>query len=87
MSDCLKKGNHIGLFLALIFVLAYLMYWVHPVQQELRVDVLQALFFGFEGMDGLSFILGLIQSYIWGYIFCFLWCLAGFSCCGSCCKR
>ena len=79
MKDCFKLGNHVGIFLTLLFVLCFFWYWIHPVQQQLHLQVLESVFFGYDGMNIGSFILGLIQSYIWGYILSALWCLSGCS--------
>lgn len=85
MKGCYKHGNHIGVFLALIFILCFVKYWIHPVQQEFHLQSLESAFFGFTGMNTSSFFLGLIQSYVYGYIFAGLWCLAG--CLTGCCKK
>jgi len=86
MKICTKHGHHLGIFLALVFILSFIWYWIHPVQQQLRMDILQLLFFGFQEMDLASFISGLVQSYIWGYIFMVLYCISSFCACG-CCKK
>ncbi|MBI5077618.1 hypothetical protein HZB94_04530 [Candidatus Falkowbacteria bacterium] len=78
--DCLKKGHRVGLFLVALFVLCFLGYYVRP-EQELHIKMLQMMFFGFSGMNVLSFILGAIQAFIWGYILSAIWCLTG-CCCG-----
>lgn len=81
MKDCLKIGNKVGIFLAMLFIVCFLWYWVHPVQQELHLQLLELSFFGFKGMDLGSLFLGLVQSYIWGYIGVGLWHLAFYCCC------
>lgn len=86
MKYCVKHGNHVGVFLALLFIIAFAWYWIHPVHQDRHLQMLESIFFWFEGMNFLSFISGLIQSYIWGYIFAGLWCLAGY-CSAGCCRR
>jgi len=85
MSGWFKAGNKVGVFLALLFILCFIWYWVHPVQQELHMQLLEMSFYGYDGMNVKSFILGLIQSYIWGYIGVALWYVSG-ACC-SCCDR
>lgn len=86
MKDCIKHGNRLGIFLMLLFILCFIWYWIHPVQQQLHMQILELLFFWYKGMNVGSFISGLVQSYIWGYIFVVLWCLS--SCCTTgCCKR
>lgn len=72
-----KLAHRNGLFFALLFVLCFAWYWVNPTQQATHVQQLQLAFLGFSGMNGSSFVLGLIQAYIWGYVGCGVWWLAG----------
>lgn len=74
-----RCANRIGLFLALLFIVCFVWHSFYPVDAELRVKLFQMAFLGFNGMNFSSFILGLIQSYIWGYIGLGLWFLVG--CC------
>lgn len=86
MKNCFQYGNHVGVFLALLFILCFVWYWLLPVHQELHLQLLELSFFGYNGMNVTSFILGLVQSYIWGYIGVALWRLAG--CCqAACCGK
>ncbi len=85
MKECLRTGNKVGIFLALLFIVCFIWYWVNPVHQELHMQLLELSFFGYEGMTIGSFILGLVQSYIWGYIGVALWCLSSY-CCRCCCR-
>lgn len=73
MKGFVKHSNHLGVFLALVFIGCFLWYWIHPVQQDFHLKFLQSAFFGYTDMNITSFILGLIQSYIYGYIFTALW--------------
>jgi hypothetical protein len=80
---CLKHGNNVGLFFLVLFVLCFLGYYVKPAAtQSLHLQMLQLTFFGFSGMNWLSFVLGAIQAYIWGWVICGIWCLTG-CCCGK----
>lgn len=85
MKSFLKHGNHIGIFLALIYIIAFAWYWVHPVQQQLNMQSFELSFFGFTGINGASFFKGLIQTYIWGYILVALWNLSTYI--TNCCKK
>ncbi len=76
MKNCGKHGNHLGIFLGLVFILCFLWYWIHPVQQQFHLQFLESAFFGFNGMNMRSFVLGLIQSYVYGYIFHGVWCIS-----------
>ena len=82
MNKWIKQGNRVGIFLALLFVMCFAWYWLHPVHQELHMQILELSFFGYSGMNSVSFISGLIQSYIWGYIGTGLWYLS--ACCQKC---
>ena len=83
MKEWLRIGNKVGIFLALLFIVCFVWYWVHPVHQELHMQLLELSFFGYEGMNVSSFILGLVQSYIWGYIGVALW-QSTYTCCWCC---
>lgn len=83
-----KCANRIGLFLAALFVLCFLWYYIHPVEQEYHLRSLRLAFIGYSGMNGVSFVLGAVQAYIWAYIGLGLWHL--FGCCmksGQCEKK
>ena len=53
---CLKCGHNVGLFLVVLFVLCFIGYYLRPMQ-ELHLQLLQLMFFGFSGMNVMSFIL------------------------------
>ncbi|MBI5023021.1 MAG: hypothetical protein HZC05_02550 [Candidatus Magasanikbacteria bacterium] len=74
-----RCANRIGLFLAILFVFCFVFHYFRPVDAELRVKLFQMAFLGFSGMNFASFVLGLIQSYIYAYIGFGLWFLVG--CC------
>ncbi len=86
MKDWGKRGNRVGIFLALLFIVCFVWFWIRPVHQGLHLQMLQLWFFGYDGMNVFSFVLGLVQSYLWGYIGVGLWCLASLGC-TSCCKK
>jgi len=81
-----KCAHHIGLFLALIFIICF--FWVRPADTaDLHLKLLRMAFLGFDGLNAKSFILGIMQSYLWAYAGVGLWLLAG--CCmkpGQCKK-
>ena len=82
-----KCANRIGLFLVILFVVCFLWYYIHPVEQTLHLKLFKMSFFVFSGMNFGSFILGAIQTYIWAYIGVGIWQLVG--CCvkaGKCDK-
>ncbi|MDP4001259.1 MAG: hypothetical protein Q8P83_03390 [bacterium] len=75
-----KLGTKLGLFFAIIFSVCFIWFFLRGGNEEIRQlhDNLFALtFFGWSGMNGASFILGLIQSFVWGYISMALWYVAG----------
>lgn len=74
-----RCAHHIGLFLAVLFVLCFFWGFIHPVEPAFHLSSLRLAFFGFSGFNLLSFILGLIQSYIAAYIGVGIWYLVG--CC------
>ena len=79
-NNFLQHANHLGLFLTLLFVVCFIWYYLRPAEQNLHLQLLKLSYFGFSGMNFGSFILGAVQSYLWGYIFFGLWQLSG------CCK-
>ncbi len=76
MNTLLKIGHQVGTFLAILFLLCFVWFWIRPVHQELHLELLELSFFGFQGMNTTSFIVGLVQSYIWGYVGVYIWRLA-----------
>ena len=85
----MHMANKIGLFFVLLFAVCFAWYFIHPVEQEMHLAMFQMSFFGFEGMNFLSFVLGAIQVYIWGYILVGLGYLVSMVGCGKsgkCCK-
>ncbi len=63
----------LGYTLSTFFILGYLVdYGWHltmsPEQKDLYLQILKMFYLGFSGFNLTSFILGLIQIYIWGWI-------------------
>jgi uncharacterized membrane protein YesL len=86
MKQYFKHANRIGIFLALLFIICFAWYWIRPMHQSLQMQIMEYSFFGFKSMNFFSFILGLIQSYIWGYIGVALWHISS-GCCKGYCKK
>jgi hypothetical protein len=78
VKDFVKHSNHLGIFLIILFIGCFLWYWIHPVQKEFHLKFLQSAFFGFKNMNILSFIFGIISSYIYGYVFYTFWALSSY---------
>lgn len=74
-----RCANRIGLFFVILYIVCFVVHYINPVDAELRVKLFQMAFFGFSGMNFVSFLLGLVQVYIWGYLGLGLWFLVG--CC------
>ena len=75
-----RCGLHVGGFLALLFVVCFSWPYfraVSPAVQTLHQTQLQLAFLGWSGMNAVSFILGLVQAFIWGFIAVGVWNLAG----------
>lgn len=74
-----KKSNGLSWALSILFVVAYLIcyvwYWLRPdpAVQELHTNLLKLAFFGFTGMNAVSFVAGLVQVFIWGWIVAVIW--------------
>lgn len=69
----LKQSHKIGVFIALVFIVCFLWFYINPVASNLHTELFKLSFIGFQEMNLFGFILGLIQSYIWGYFFVGLW--------------
>lgn len=77
----LKMANKVGLFFVAMAILCGLWYYIMPVEKDLHFKLWQMSFLGFTGLNFLSVILVLIQSYIWGYIVVGVWHLVNMCCC------
>lgn len=75
---CKGYGHRIGLFFVLLFALCFAWFYIHPTEQDLHMKLFQISFFEFDGMNLKSFLLGAIQTYVWGYIAIILWHLTGY---------
>jgi len=71
-------GWTLSIFFAFAFAVCF--FWSFTLAGELRelqVNSLRIAFLKFSGLDGTSFILGLVQSFIWGWlaalVFGWLW--------------
>lgn len=78
-------GNKLGLFLVLLYIICFAWYFIYPVEQEMHLAMFKMSYVGFDDMNVVSFILGAVQTYIWGYIFGALWMLV--RCGGLKCKK
>lgn len=76
-----KCGHRIGLFFVGLLILCFVWYGVHYAGRGLHLQIFQASFLWFKGMDAASIILATIQTYIYGYIVVGVWALAG--CCNK----
>jgi len=78
-SNFWRTGTKLGLFFVVIFTVCFIWYFLRGGSAELRQlhnDLLALAFFGWTGMNFFSFVLGLVQSFIWGYIAVALWKIA-----------
>lgn len=72
--------TQLGWTLSLLFSLGFLVCFVWTFiltgdQRELHLSLLQLSYLKFSGLDAVSFISGLVQSFVWGWIVAlvFLW--------------
>lgn len=60
----------LGLMFSLLYFVAY--FWGYTESdltvKALHLNVLRLAFLGFTGLNGVSFLLGLVQSFVWGLI-------------------
>ncbi len=63
-----RCANSIGLLLVIFFAVCFFWYYIRPVEQDLHLRLFKMAYLGFNGMNFWGFILGAIQSYLWGYI-------------------
>ena len=72
-------GLRLSVFFAILFTVCFIWFYIRGGGNELTQlhnNLLALAFFGWSGMNAISFILGIIQSFIWGYIATGLWYLA-----------
>lgn len=73
-----KCAHHLGIFFALLFIICF--FWWRPADlRDFHLSGLRMAFLGFDGFNAKSFVLGLVQSYLWAYVGIALWLIAG--CC------
>jgi hypothetical protein len=75
-SGYMQGAHQIGLFLVLLFVLCFVWAFVRGVEADLHLRLFRLSYFGFEEMNAVGFIVGAVQTYIWGYVFVGLWSLS-----------
>ncbi|MDP3882926.1 MAG: hypothetical protein Q8Q48_02635 [Candidatus Staskawiczbacteria bacterium] len=63
-----KLANTTGLAFLVFFAICFVWYYINPAEQSLHTSLLRLTFIGYSGMNFASFILGAVQSYVWGYI-------------------
>ena len=82
-------ANYAGFLFVLLYAFCFAWYFILPVEQEIHIALFRMSFFGFSGMNFVSFVLGAVQVYIWGYIMVGMAHLMNIVCgCkkGGCCK-
>lgn len=75
-----KQGSRIGVFFVILFVICFAWFYVRnggPELKELHSSLFALSFFGWSGMNIVSFLLGIAQSFIWGFVLVILWDLSG----------
>lgn len=77
-SNFVHKSHRLGVFLVLLLIVCSVWYYVNPSGREMHLEMFRMSYLGFSGMNMMSFILALVQTYIWGYVFVGVWWLSGF---------
>ena len=75
-----KLALQTGLLFGGLYVLCFLWPWMRGLNAELSAlhfKMWQIAFFGYTGMNVMSFIVGLVQSFIWGAVAVGVWRLMG----------
>jgi len=72
-SNYWKCANKVGLFLVVLFAICFAWYFINPVEQEMHLAMFKMSYLGFEEMNAAGFLLGAVQTYIWGYLAVALW--------------
>jgi len=68
-----QQANRLGLFFIALFIVCFLWFYLRSAEKELHEQLFRLTFLGFSGMNLWGFILGAIQSYVWGYFFVGVW--------------
>ena len=84
MMCCAMK---VGMFFAVLFVLCFARSWAwgDAGLQALHLSLLKVTFLWFTGINAISFVLGLVQSFIYGVAVVGIWRLISSSCNGDKC--
>jgi hypothetical protein len=72
-TNFFKFSNRIGIFLAMLFAVCFVWYYIRPIEQDLHLKMFRLAYFGFEEMNLASFLAGAAQSYLWAYVGVGLW--------------
>lgn len=80
-----RVANHVGLFFVALFVLCFAWFHLNPAERELHEQLFQLSYLGLSGMGFMTFVLGAVQSYIWGYIVVGIW--KGVALLSGCCHH
>lgn len=75
MNFSCRSAHRLGLFFVIWFAICFAWYYLHPVEQDLHMRMFMLSFFRFTGMNAMSFVSGVIQSYLWGHIAIITWVL------------
>lgn len=73
----IKQSHKLGIFFGILFAVCFAWFYINPALNELHKELFQLTFLGLDDMNGVGFIIGLVQSYVWAYIAVALWKLAG----------
>jgi len=74
-NNFVKTANQLGIFFVILFIICFAWYYLKG-QTELHLQLLRLTFFGYSGMNVVSFVLAAIQAYVAGYVLVGLWQLA-----------
>jgi len=72
-NNYFQHSNRLGLFFIALFVICFIWFYLMSTEKELHEQLFRLTFLGFSGMNFWGFILGAVQSYVWGYIFVGIW--------------
>jgi len=67
--DIVRFGWTLSLAISLFYIVDFIWGFTLPVDVQTKyMELLSIAYIGFTGFDVLSFILGLIQVFIWGWV-------------------